>query len=110
VPAANFDGLYAELQRLGTVTSEHIYSRWDGSGDGWRVYSHITLQLCSKTSDWPSISLGSWHPLDTLRDAWGVTAAIFGFLLDLLIWVVVVAGPFVLIGLGARQLYLKLRQ
>jgi hypothetical protein len=110
VPAANFDELYTELQRLGMVTSEHIYSRWDGSGDGWGVYSHITLQLRSKTSDWPTISLGSWRPLDTLREAWGVSAAIFSFLLDMLIWMVVVAGPFVLIGLGARKLYLKLRQ
>ena len=74
VPAANFDGLYAELQRLGTVTREHVYGRWDGSGDGWSVYSHITLQLRSKTSDWPAISLGNWRPLDTLREAWNVSA------------------------------------
>lgn len=110
VPAANFDGLYAELQRLGTVTREHVYGRWDGSDDGWSVYSHITLQLRSKTSDWPAISLGNWRPLNTLQEAWNVSAAIFGFLFDLLIWVTVVVGPFVLIGLVGRKLYLKLRQ
>jgi len=110
VPAINFEGLYKALQRLGTVTSEHVYARWDGSGDGWSVYSQISLMLHSKSSNWPSISLGSWHPMDTLRQAWNVSTAIFGFLFDVLIWITVVAGPFVLIGLGVRKLYLKLRQ
>jgi hypothetical protein len=110
VPAINFEGLYEALQRLGTLTSEHVYARWDGSGDGWSVYSQISLMLRSQTSHWPSISLVSWHPVDTLRQAWEVSTSIFGFLFDLLIWVVVVVGPFVLIGLGVRKLYLKLRQ
>ena len=109
VPAINFEGLYADLQRLGTLTSEHVYARWDGSGDGWNVYSQISLLLRSKASHWPTVSLGSWHPLDTLHQAWNVSATLFGFLFDVLIWIMVVVGPFVLLGLGARQLYLKLR-
>jgi membrane protein required for beta-lactamase induction len=33
-----------------------------------------------------------------LADAWGVFTAIFGFILDVLIWVIVVIGPFALMG------------
>lgn len=110
VPAINFEALYAEIQRLGDVTSEHVYARWDGSGDGWSVYSQINLILHGKPTRWPSIYMGNFHPLDTLRQAWSVSMTIFGFLFDVLIWVVVVLGPFVLIGLGARKLYLKIRQ
>jgi hypothetical protein len=107
VPAVNFDKLYNSLQRLGTVTSEHIYGRWDGSGDGWRVSSQITLLLRDNSPDWPHISLGNWHLMDTLQQAWHVSTSLFGFLLDALIWALVVVGPFVLIGLGVRKLYLK---
>jgi hypothetical protein len=109
VPAVNFDQLYSALQRLGTVTSEHVYGRWDGSGDGWRITSQITLLLRDSSPRWPRLSLGDWHLLDTLQQAWHVSTSLFGFLLDVLIWALVVVGPFVLIGLGVRKLYLKLK-
>jgi len=41
--------------------------------------------------------------------AWQVTAAIFTFLLNILIWIVVVGGPFVLIGLGILALVRRAR-
>ena len=109
VPAVNFDKLYSALQRLGTVTSEHVYGRWDGSGDGWRTTSQITLLLRDSSPGWPRLSLGDWHLLDTLQQAWHVSTSLFGFLLDMLIWALVVVGPFILIGLGLRKLYLKLK-
>lgn len=109
VPAFNFDRLYAALQRLGTVNREHVYGRWDGDGDGWRIYSQITLELQQRPSAWPRISLGDWHPLDTLQEAWHVTTVLLGFLLDVLIWALVVTGPFILLGLGVRKLYKKVK-
>jgi hypothetical protein len=45
-----------------------------------------------------------------LRRAWQVTASIFTFLLDGLIWIGVVAGPFVLIGLGILFLVRRARR
>jgi hypothetical protein len=38
------------------------------------------------------------QPLVTLAKAWDVFLYIFGFILDVLIWVTVVGGPFLLIG------------
>jgi hypothetical protein len=109
VPAANFDKLYGELLLLGDEISEHIYGTWDGRGDGWSIYSQISLQIHPKQSVLEGISLGRWRPVDTLQKAWSVSTSIFGFLLDALIWLVVVVGPFVLIGLGIRKLVLKVR-
>jgi Domain of unknown function (DUF4349) len=109
VPVINFDKLYNALPPLGRVARENIYGRWDGNGDGWSTYSQITLLLSASSPDLPRISLGNWHPLDTLRQAWRVSTTLIGFLIDVLVWALVVIGPFVLIGLGLRKLYLKLK-
>jgi len=99
VPVWYFEEMHVELLKLGRVKSEQI------SGDiipgmeyAHGQYSHFTLQLHPKASAFGSVSLPDWRPIQTFQQAWGVFMAIFGFILDIVIWVLVVAGPFVLLG------------
>jgi hypothetical protein len=47
--------------------------------------------------------------LTTFRAAFSVFAALFTYLVDILIWLTVVGGPFVLMGLGLRALVRRWR-
>jgi hypothetical protein len=107
VPAAGFDALREDLLDLGKLENEQVSSDWTRRDLGWPYYFHITLTLkprAAATIAWPQTR---WNPGETFRQALDVFLSIFGFLADLLIWVVVVAGPFVLIALGVRLLCRK---
>ncbi|MCU0485235.1 MAG: DUF4349 domain-containing protein [Anaerolineales bacterium] len=107
VPAAGFDALREDLIDLGKLENEQVSSDWTRGDLGWPNYSHITLTLeprAAATITWPKTR---WNPAETFRQALDVFVSIFGFLADLLIWAVVVAGPFVLIALGLRLLWRK---
>lgn len=105
VPAFHFDDSRDELLRLGSVVGEWIASELiSNEGDYWDTYSQFTLYLHPKESAFPQISLPEWRPVRTFEKAWEVFVSIFGFLLDIVIWVVVVAGPFLLIGWGIKRL------
>jgi hypothetical protein len=104
VPAPRFDRARDDLLRLGTLTGEWISSELVAAGDGGQdTFSQITLYLHPKESGFPEISLPQWRPVRTFHKAWDVFTSIFGFLLDVLIWVAVVVGPFLLIGLGVKK-------
>jgi hypothetical protein len=70
------------------------------------VMSTITVHLSERSSiklpEFPD-----WHAASTFAQAFSVAAAIFRFLLDAAIWIVVVIGPFVLIGWWVRKLWLR---
>ncbi len=102
VPTANFDSLLNALHNLGELVSENVSGEWvDQSYNGYpQQYSTITLQLRSGSLSLPEPETPGWNPLRTLQKAFGVFVTIFGFLADILIWVLVVGGPFVLVGLG----------
>jgi len=104
VPVASYPSLHDALTRLGSLSSDTVTGQWVSTGYGseWRVYSEITLQLHSRGFALPS--LPGWHPLHTLENAFDVFTRVFGFLLDILIWILVVLGPFVLLGYIARRL------
>jgi hypothetical protein len=108
VPAASYERLHADLLQLGRLVSERVSGGWEGSGLG--VYSEITLTFTPgfwAQWEWP----GGWNPGRTFQQAWGVFIAIFGFLVDILIWVAVVLGPFALLGyLVYRILQRKIRR
>jgi len=100
VPTYNFENLRQDLLNLGQVVNESLsgqpanpppYNQPIG-------YSQITLQLRPAGQYVPPPP--AWRPVRTLQQAFSVFLTIFGFLTDILIWVVVVAGPFLLIGLG----------
>ncbi len=109
VPAARFDSAREALLSLGTLKSESVSGDLVSTGDGsngWNTYSHITVQLRPTP---PAISLPSiapgWNPAQTFSNAFDVFASIFTFLVDIVIWIVVVIGPFVLMGLGLRAIF-----
>ena len=110
VPSSDFEALRKDLLNLGSLQNEQVSGDWKGPYDSWPSYSHITLTLQPRAFAWPEWPDLGWNPGDTLRQAWGVFLSIFGFLVDILIWVVVVLGPFALMGLGVRALWRRFKR
>ena len=108
VPVNNFDLIYDEILRIGTLESESIRGELDPypahGHDDWTM-STITIHLSERSSlhlpEFPD-----WHAANTFRQAFGVVAVIFRFLFDAAIWILVVLGPFALIGWVVRKLWL----
>lgn len=111
VPVRGYDALYARISRLGTLERESVRGELEDISwrdqDDWRVTT-ITAHL-SERSGWLSGRTGSTHTASTFWKAFEVTATLFRFLFDAAIWVLVVAGPFVLLGWGGRQLWRRAR-
>ncbi len=110
VPAANFDAAHRALKGLGKLEGEHITSELVDNTYGtaeWQQYSEITLQLHPRTpaASWPEPEMPDWRLARTFAKAFGVFTSLFGFLLDVAIWLTVVVGPFVLLGLGIKKLF-----
>jgi hypothetical protein len=105
VPSRNFDALVEALAGLGTLKSERLLTdRVNDDPYRWSDYSQITLHLWASTHAWGEPFVRGWDPIQTYKRAFAVFASIFGFLVDIAIWLVVVAGPFVLIGWGVLQI------
>ncbi|MFC1998000.1 DUF4349 domain-containing protein [Chloroflexota bacterium] len=106
LPVYQFERTRDDLLRLGTLTGEWISSELVSSGSGMQdIYGQITIYLHPRKSIVPEISLPELRPVRTFEKAFEVFVSIFGFMLDIVIWVTVVAGPFVLIGWGALKIY-----
>jgi len=113
VPAAQFEGALQAVKNLGSVKSELISGEWVDAGPGanaWTVYSQINLNLYPRLVAWPSLPRTGWDPAHTLQSALRVCVTIFGFLVDILIWLLVVVGPFVLLGWGGLTLYRRMQK
>ncbi len=111
VPSGNYTGLHDALLKLGTLTDEQVSGDLVPYGPGEiSYYSTITVNFSPDAWHLPPISFGSWHPLQTLEKALDFSASIFGFLLDILIWLVVVLGPFLLLGWLALVLIRRSRR
>jgi hypothetical protein len=113
VPASNRERLRRALTGLGRVYDQAAWN--DASGcSNCSDAAYIYLELSPSNWVWgeqpPTPPGDSRGPAETFRRAWQVTAAIFTFLLDVLIWIAVVAGPFVLIGLGILALVRRARR
>jgi hypothetical protein len=107
VPVYRFDLVRYDLLRLGKLTGEWISSELASPGSSTnQQYSQITVYFHPRESSLPKISLPNFHPLNTIEKAFGVFISIFGFVLDILIWAIIVVGPFILIGSGIRRLIL----
>ncbi len=114
VPVAYYEDLYAALLRLGTPRTERQSGDVVPRGryeDEWNTFSHITVSLRPAPAlvRLPPLPETGWSPMRTFWQAFGFVAGILQVLVDILIWVVVVAGPFVLIGLGVRALVRRWR-
>lgn len=100
VPTASFDALRLRLRRLGAVQKESLTGQPEGAPPVLPLdpaYSTITIQFQSVADASPIQVSGGWNPSRTFERAWGVFVSVFGFLADILIWVVVVLGPFALL-------------
>lgn len=113
VPTHNFENLRRDILSLGQVVNESLSGQPANSSpydDNPIKYSQISLQLRPAGYFLPSpVEPPRWHPFQTLQRAFSVFLSIFGFLTDIVIWIVVVVGPFLLIGLGMRVFILKRR-
>lgn len=108
VPSGNFDNLKAELIGLGSLKSESVSGDRVGYGTSeWVHFSQITLQLRSRAFVSTYLQTYSWNPWDALQQAFRVSALVFGFFFNVLIWIVVLLGPFVLLGWLVRKIYLN---
>ena len=106
VPAIRFDSTRDDLLRLGELAGEWVSSELVSTSSGTLdTYSQITVYLHPKDSVLPEISLPKWRPVRTFEKAWDVFVSIFGFLIDIVIWVTVVGGPFLLIGWVIKRLF-----
>lgn len=111
IPMTYFDKTFNALSELGTVVNQQMNGGWvsSGSGEYWNATSEITLELNERASI-RSWQIGSWSPLRTLSHAWDVFVTIFGFLADVIIWLVVVLGPFLAIGYILYRVLKRLMQ
>jgi hypothetical protein len=105
VPAYNYPSTYRSLLALGKLESERVTGELVSEGyGGWTPYSHISVHLKPRSKPLLSLPSFNWDPMNTLNSAFSVFVSIFGFLLDVLIWIVVVIGPFILIGWGVKAI------
>lgn len=111
VPAAQFSGAREAILKLGTLVNETVTSDWRSSGR-WDEYASLTVHLHPAKPALPRpIPLNpGWSPVNTFSRAFGVFATLFTFVVDAVIWVTVVAGPFVLMGLGLRAVVQRWRR
>jgi hypothetical protein len=107
VPIIHFETVHRALLRLGDLVSERVSGELKPLESGaveWQSFTYITLHLHPKDTAFSTLSSLDWRPAQTLTKAWHVFTAIFGFLVDIIIWVGVVAGPFIFLGWLAKRL------
>ena len=110
VAHSDFYRLMDKIKQVGDVESEHVTltSKTKGGGISSQIVdSTLTVHLYSEKPFWPKINISGWRPAETLSKAFSVFLSIFGFIVDVLIWVIVVLGPFALIGFGAWKMFRK---
>lgn len=95
IPQRNYDSFHSRLLKLGETLAE---TSWQDPRSAPPIdpkrYLLVTLTL-RQDRDQPLPVKNGWDPGRTIDKAWGVFVSIFGFLVDILIWIVVVAGPFI---------------
>lgn len=104
VPAYRAETFRSSLLNLGTPLQQHTTSRLTGEPIGdQNTFSYFTIEFRSRDRLQSNFPQPGWRPLQTLVRAWSVARTIFGFLVDAMIWILVILGPFILIGLAVRS-------
>lgn len=113
VPGSAFERLRAYILSSGQVLEEQLTGKPSDPGRPIELtqFSTIYLHLLPAPTAWaPPADPSGWNPARTFQRAFGVFLNIFGFLADILIWTLVVVGPFVLMALGAFWLVRRMRR
>jgi hypothetical protein len=113
VPAGQFDTLRHSLIVLGRLLDERLTSQpapWPSYPTQPESVVSVTFSTAGPMVEFPALPSLGWSPARTFAQAFGVFASIFTVLIDVVIWVSVVVGPFVLMGLGLRWLIRRTRR
>jgi hypothetical protein len=115
VPAGRFDELRRRLLDLGTLITERTSSETvpndESSSDRSRAYPPYTqVTVLLRPAAVSFVTTNGWNPARTFERAFGVVASIFQVVADVLIWVIVVGGPFALVGWGVWALLRRVRR
>lgn len=110
VPVYKLHSLFGDLHDLGIVVGEQVWGEWRTYGPGGGAnYSQITLEIAPRRLSLPAILPGGWSPGRTFSSALRISGAIFRFLVNAAIWLLVVVAPFALLFLGLRFVIKRLR-
>ncbi len=112
VPNRHFEDLNQDLAKLGRVIHSYVITNQVKSGLGRYPSntSYLTLIIRSRQASRVQIIQPGWNPLRTLHNAIDVSINLFSFLINLAIWVLVVTGPFFLIGWLAFRAYKRMKR
>jgi len=113
VPADEFDSLRRSLIDLGRLLDEQLTSQpapWPPYAPPPQSIISVTFSSAPQRISLPTLPNLGWSPVDTFAQAFRVFASIFTVLIDVIIWITVVVGPFVLIGLGLLWLVRRMRR
>lgn len=112
LPATSYDLVRNTLLREGELISERAIGELIEpvyGGAPWLRYSRIHLQLWQKPPLLAAHPSLGWSPVYTFQRAFAFFGRIFAFLVDAMIWSVVVCVPFILMGWGVWALIHRLR-
>ncbi len=109
IPPHNFEAARRSFRSLGTLVRETVSGDWKEADSGWEVYAQFTLFFRQRAYPLSLPETDSWHPGQTLQRALGISVRLLGFVVDLVIWVVVILGPFALLGWAAVWIYRRLQ-
>ena len=107
MPVDQFPSFRRALPRLGTVIGERITEVVGGRPV---IYTSVTVTVRSSRGPIAPYRVDGWNPADTFRAAFAVFARLFQAVVDGLIWIAVVAGPFALMLFGLATLVRRLRR
>ncbi len=112
VPGDQFDALRRSIILLGRLVDENLTSRpvpWPPYSELPQAVVSVTFSTPRPLVELPAPPILGWSPIQTFIQAFAVFARIFTVMIDVFIWIGVVAGPFVLMGLGLRWLVRRTR-
>lgn len=112
VPSSNFFPMYNAIKKLGevefeTYIGEPDYDQWKGKISG--EMSEIVIHLRSTPSWYDFKPDSDWWPLITFQSAFDVSKMIITFIIDVLIWIIVVLGPLALVFFGIKRILQQLQ-
>lgn len=102
IPVANLGSFLRGLRTVGTVLTDQLVI----DGDQSVTNTHLRIILHEPIVSEPQ----TWNPARTFGTALSVFLHLFQVVVDGLIWIVVVAGPFVLMGIGLFVVLRRARQ